>query len=186
MLKQIKVSHKLEGWQKILEDKCQNNELTQVQVVNEPNFQDSGINAKEIFVYATFLPPGYHQILIYDPMLERAFCHDLVLNLNQKDFYPEYPLLHGVKNNKNIQNVWRHWLEDSEEEIDKSFISDTETEEFAEARFIKNEEDWFKCLQVLKDNFDIIKVYQREMLFGSNKYPQVDWDRIWHFVEQIQ
>ena len=67
-----------------------------VRSINIPDLAESQTNV-DMYIYADFLKPGYHQLLIYDPALERAFCKDFVLNLNlREDVYPEYPLLEGV------------------------------------------------------------------------------------------
>lgn len=51
------------------------------------------IEEQDWFVFAAFVPAGYHQILIYDPQLERAYCKDFVVKHNDRDFvYPEYPI----------------------------------------------------------------------------------------------
>jgi len=46
---------------------------------------------KDIFVYAAFLEPGYHQFLIYDPKSGRAFCKDLIVQPNNFMMFPELP-----------------------------------------------------------------------------------------------
>jgi hypothetical protein len=55
-----------------------------------------------MYIYAAFLAPGYHQLLIYDPAQERAFVKDFIVGMNRKDFYPEYPLVHGVQTVKTV------------------------------------------------------------------------------------
>lgn len=32
------------------------------------------------FVFATYLVPGYHQLIIYDPMIDKAFCQELIVD----------------------------------------------------------------------------------------------------------
>jgi len=72
-----------------------NNELIDVKTVNRPNFSER-IDNEEWFTFAGIYPPGYHQVLIYDPELNRAFCKDFVVKHNSKDFYyPEYPVTSG-------------------------------------------------------------------------------------------
>ena len=36
----------------------------------------------DFFMFAEFCKPGYHQILIYDPEIDRAFVKDFVIHLN--------------------------------------------------------------------------------------------------------
>ena len=51
----------------------------------------------EIFVFAGFLKPGHHQILIYDPMKHKAYFKDFIVDLNSReDLYPEYPIIEGL------------------------------------------------------------------------------------------
>lgn len=74
--------------------------------------------------------------------------------------------------------MWRSWIEDSEEDCLNSFNKDTQCEEFEVHKFIKNPDDAKRCLDILLENFDMVKVYQKELLVGSSKYPQIDFDRL--------
>ena len=61
----------------------------------------------EIYIFAQFLIPGYHKILIYDPETQRAYCKDFTVDLNlREDLYPEYPVIEGQKMRKGIRNVF--------------------------------------------------------------------------------
>ena len=61
----------------------------------------------EIFIFAQFLNPGYHKILIYDPETHRAYCKDFTVDLNlREDLYPEYQIIEGKKMRKGIRNVF--------------------------------------------------------------------------------
>ena len=77
-------------------------------------------------MYAAFLKPGYHQVLIYDPALEKAFCQDFVVNLNQReDLYPEYPTIEKLTAEKEkVEWVWKAWLPDHQNDIVESFKRD--------------------------------------------------------------
>lgn len=66
-MNEINIYDKIDGWNELLHDKCNQNELVDVTSVNQPNLLDGYIQYKDIYVYATFLPPGYHQMIIYDP-----------------------------------------------------------------------------------------------------------------------
>ena len=96
---------------------CLENELMDVKNINIPDF-DSDLHDSDFFVYASYLKPGYHQILIYDPLTEKAFIKDFVVNLNlREDIFPEYPAKEPDPASKNIRNVWRNWIEDSQEDM---------------------------------------------------------------------
>lgn len=43
------------------------------------------------FIYAAYLPPGMHQFIIYCPKTKRAFCKDVVVDLNECEPFPEFP-----------------------------------------------------------------------------------------------
>jgi hypothetical protein len=58
-------------------------------------------------------------------------------------------------------------------------------EEFDVSKFIKNPDDAKKCMELLLENFDMVKVYQKELLVGSNKYPQVDFETCISFINWI-
>lgn len=73
-----------------------------------------------IYIYTAILPPGQHQFLLYDPKTHRAFCKDLIVDINECEQYPEYPkkYMPPVPPKKlTRQNVWRQWRIDNEEDI---------------------------------------------------------------------
>ena len=79
----------------MLHDKCLDNQLTDVHVENATpkdfdNFYDEDLN-KNMFVYAAYLVPGIHKFVIYCPISKRAFCKTIMVDVNTKDYYPEYP-----------------------------------------------------------------------------------------------
>jgi hypothetical protein len=74
--------------------------------------QTSSPTSSQVFAYAAFLPPGLHQFLIYCPETHRAFCKQVVIDVNGRDFFPEYPCtLNRVKRKPKIKrkNVWAAW-----------------------------------------------------------------------------
>ena len=113
LLDALGINEKLEGWEKLIKNKTLNNELMDVKNINLPDFSKQ-VMGRDCYVFAGFLKPGYHQLLIYDPQLERAYCKDFVVNLNlREDIFPEYPGLEKEPQKKRIANMWRQWLEDS-------------------------------------------------------------------------
>ena len=106
------------------------------------------------------MQPGYHQFLIYDPKLERAFCKDFVTKLNQRDFvYPEYPLAYNDGPAMATPNMWKHWIEDDDNSLQKSYNIDIQSEKFRIDRFIKNKEDAEKTVAFLKEKYSEIMTY---------------------------
>jgi hypothetical protein len=73
---------------------------------------------RQEFIYSGFLPPGLHQFLIYCPESNRAFCKQVVIDVNGKDFFPDYPTtLRKIKLKPKLKrkNVWASWREDTKE-----------------------------------------------------------------------
>ena len=103
---------RLSGWEKLMRDKCLRNELMDIQCINNPNLC-SNLQNNDVYIYADFLKPGYHQLLIFDPLLERAYCKDVMININlREDLFPEYPIIEGFKINARVKNVFEDWRED--------------------------------------------------------------------------
>ncbi len=82
MLETLEIDRCFKGWKHIINDMALNNELADVRSINVPNLKSNIVEDQDWFTFADFLPPGYHQILIYDPLLERAFAKDFVIKLN--------------------------------------------------------------------------------------------------------
>jgi hypothetical protein len=56
----MQIEAKIEGWRTVLFDKCNNNKLTHVTTVNQPDLSTNNIENTDLFVFANILPPGYH------------------------------------------------------------------------------------------------------------------------------
>ena len=107
-------------------------------------------------------------MLIYDPLLEKAFVKDFVVNLNlREDIFPEFPS--KVKEPvQRIANVWKNWIEDSQEDMFKSFQVDQEgMEHYLIHKYIRCPIDAGNCINTLISNFDVIKTFQKHCQFGS-------------------
>lgn len=107
-------------------------------VVNFPDMHSKKLQNQEWFTFAGFFPPGYHQILIYDPLQERAFAKDVVVGLNRRSFvYPECPQKRKVKINKIVPDMWEKWNEDTEEDLCKILDHEMESEEFDPPKLLR-------------------------------------------------
>ena len=87
------IKSRCRGWNRFLYDKCYNNLIWDTHIVNQPSClkqRDMGQDAK-VYAYACFLPAGQHQLLIYDPKTNRAYCKDIVVDLGTKEFYADLP-----------------------------------------------------------------------------------------------
>lgn len=184
----------LKGWQRVLQDKCLKNELTEMHLVNLP---DALVKWKErmdakgkilieedcsTFVYAEYLPPGLHQLIIYCPKTQRAFCKEFIVDLNQCDSYPDMPhILKEVvevgkpkKMPKSNCNVWRKWRHDTPEQIQEAFENDVVFGSFAPELFLNDQDDIDECKQILHDNFLMLQTAYITMLAQSvSTYPEI-------------
>ena len=59
LLRQLNINEKMEGWEKLIQDNCLNNELFDVKNINLPDFSNK-IREKDVYMYAATLKPGYH------------------------------------------------------------------------------------------------------------------------------
>ena len=90
-----------------------------VKSINIPNLsfiptKEIPSNNSNIYIYAAFAKPGHHQILIYDPLINRAFCKDFMINLNlREDIFPEFPVLEGFNMRKGIKNMFESWKDET-------------------------------------------------------------------------
>lgn len=78
------------GWRQIISDLTLSNELVDAMSVNLPDLTTKKIPKQDWYTFAGYFPPGYHKILIYDPLMERAFAKEFVVDMSTMDFvYPE-------------------------------------------------------------------------------------------------
>ena len=106
LLVDLKLDERLNGWEKVLRDKCYRNELMDILCINNPDLCADLANS-DCYVYAEFLKPGYHQLLIFDPLFERAYCKDFMVNINMReDLFPEFPIINGTNIKQRVKNVF--------------------------------------------------------------------------------
>lgn len=90
---------RLQGWNKLLHQKCNRNQILQIHSINQPEcVQDPEApmesDGSDHYVFAELLDPGFHQLIIYDPELHKAFCKEFIVDYNhQQVLYPELPKL---------------------------------------------------------------------------------------------
>lgn len=151
-LEKVQAERFLRGWPRILEDLAGDNQLTDVRAFNFPNLKVTTVEKQDWFTFAGFLPAGYHQVVIYDPQLERAFCKDMVVRQNDRDFvYPEYPVPTGNLKQKVVQNMWRKFVETTRSDHQKIFQLEQDPGEFQIENYIKNKDDIIDTTQYLLD-----------------------------------
>ena len=148
-------------------DKCLKNEIADMAVINMPpdlnvvkyNRRGEPVEENcEVFVYATYLPAGRHQFLIYCPVRKKVFVKDVVIDLNSLDVYPEFPAkIAEIANGQAVirQDVWRKWRVDSEEDIILAFTEDIK-EQFNPELFLRDKEDSERSKDILLENFEIL------------------------------
>lgn len=95
------VFSRLQGWNKLLYQKCNQSQILQIHAVNQPDCvrnaaakPESVEHGCDHYAFAAFVEPGYHQFIIYDPDTDRAFCQEMMVDFNhQQALYPELPQL---------------------------------------------------------------------------------------------
>ena len=46
---------------------------------NEDAYYEDSAEGCQHYVFAAMLPPGPHQLVIYDPLLNRAYCQEFII-----------------------------------------------------------------------------------------------------------
>jgi hypothetical protein len=119
-----------------------------------------------------------HSFLIYDNVTEKAYCKDIIVDLNTSDPYPEYPQKNieqqdEVQQKKTRANVWRKWKDPTETEMEKACLEDTSTD-FDPSLFLKNPDDVERCKELLLDHFDMIQIAFITALSNSGRtFPEI-------------
>ena len=116
--------------------------------------------------------------LIYDPMTKKAFCKDIVVDLNCFDQFPQYPRNFNYKERAKQKirfDVWKKWREDSEKDVKNAFLEDIKTS-FAPEVYIKDKDDIEECKQILLENFKILQIsYIEGLAESSSTYPEISF-----------
>ena len=50
------------------------------------------------------------------------------------------------------------------------------------SKFLKKENDIEDCLSIILENFNLIKIYQKELIVGSIHFPQIDFKKVMHMI----
>lgn len=187
LLEQMEMRESMDGWRHVLSDLALNNELADMRVINLPDLNEQNIEKQDWFTFGGFVAAGYHQLLIFDPKYKRAYCKDLVIKLNKRDqVYPEYPSPPLDDFKKHVPNMWAAWIEDTIEDYSKMFKFECNEELFNIDKYVKNQEDQDKCKSMLVDNLDIIIIMQKYLIIESTKFPQIDWESMISYLEEVQ
>ena len=109
------------------------------------------------------MPPGLHQFIIFDQVSERAFCKDIIIDLNTQDPYPEFPIkfteeaAEDAPVKRTRANVWRKWRDPKQSELAAAVLEDMAVD-FDPSLFIKNLDDVEKCKIILQENFEMLRI----------------------------
>lgn len=100
---------------------------------------------------------------------------------------PDDPINFNPQIKQRIKNVFKDIKRDEKfEDIIKGFQIDMAcSNNFNIQSYVKNEEDQDKCYEILLENIDIIRTFYRHCQQGSNKYPQVSFDRVFWHIDNI-
>lgn len=107
------------------------------------------------YVFATFLEPGYHQFIIYDPLVEKAYCQEMVIEFNDYQLlYPEMPkLIEQLQKLQVLPPVFKKWIRDDIERENKAYYIDTSP--FRDENRDSMNRDNFEPERFIKDPSDI-------------------------------
>lgn len=85
-VKTINVFKQLKGWNRVLNQKCYQNHVHPVTKVNTPecirdSYSPPVTEGSDHYVFGAYLEPNWHQFIIYDPLINRAFCQEFVVEM---------------------------------------------------------------------------------------------------------
>ena len=175
---------RLVGWNKVVHNILNQNYLTDVVSINQPKDLDKKApESGASFIFAGFYPAGQHSFLIYDPLTQRAFVKDVVVNLNSFDHYPEFPrMTEKAKREQPNQNVWRKWIDDSAEAEVIVYMNDLTSGLHDPKVVIKNEGELAQLHEFFKKERKIFKIFFREMIANSSVYPRLKYEDILNHI----
>ena len=119
--KKLEIFDTLKGWNKIMHHKCYNNNILDMKVINEPKCvteknakPEETANDCKNYAFAAFLKPGYHQVLIYDPHIHKAFCQEIIIDINHNQvLFPDLPFVLKHDDELQLPDVFRKWTRDN-------------------------------------------------------------------------
>ena len=154
VLRTMGLTQILEGWPDVLREFVDLNEVVDVLAINKPGLSDYNLEVRDVFVFAGFLPPGYHSFVIYDPRQERAFCKDIVVTPSERrGCYPELPLAAGMEVQKIVPDIWRAWHGDSPKDCHMMLKEASNSVDFNMSNYITDKSDHKACMRILEANF---------------------------------
>ena len=190
----------LKGWERVVEDYCKENYVTDIQTVNMPiNYNEITERSRamfknlecDTFIYAAYLPPGLHQFVLYCPATHRAFCKDFIVDLSASDLYPEYPQIYSQnvrKKKVTICNMWRKWRYDSSQDEKEAFQLDVKNNlEFSSKIYFRSDKLFETCKDIMADNFKFITITFMELLTNSlETFPYITCEVFVNAIQAIQ
>ena len=114
----------MEGWDTILRDKyIENDAAIPCHLVNMPedfgtkSYRDKmdEMGPGKQFIYAEFLPAGYHEFMIYEQSTDTFWMHEFFVDMNKEEIIPQVSPDAEVL--KVYPNVWRPWKSYDPKEI---------------------------------------------------------------------
>lgn len=125
--------------------------------MNEFPDLENGPPSNICFIYAAYLKPGHHKVLIYCPKTQRAFFKHIIVQLNTCDNYPEFPMmLDTLKIKKPHQNAWKNWIEDTPESLNIACNNDISHKMFDIDVFIKDADQRRLIYQAFINDFGLV------------------------------
>ena len=185
-------------------DKCKRNQNHDTLTINMPPGYDlpfvdpEGEQMEEpdcnTYVYANFLPPGKHQIIIYCPVQKKVFCRDVVVDLSTADTFPEFPGNIAWPTGEEASaaariiraDVWKKFRVDTKDDHKFAFKWDIK-EQFEPDLFMKDKKDIRACKRIFRENFELIQISFIERLSRSfPTYPEIRFEQLLMWFMEAQ
>jgi len=191
-----KILNKLDGWNRILWDQCNYNNLTDVLPINQPRQLAELTEQADFrsFCFASHVNPGMHSFLIYSPKNHEAYCQHLLVDLNTADMYPQNQQESAAGPAK-AANMWhtRQEVERKPDHLQEACNFDMSQKTFELRTFIKESQDngnqltdAKKCESFIESYYELLADNYQQHLGKSPEYPRMDWTTFNLMIDTLQ
>jgi len=186
----LNLEEKLDGHGQILGDKVYRNELVDVCCLSRPKNISSVSHASGLYVFADYLPPGHHQVIVYCPISDTFWFKDFMIDLCGHIPVTEHPkkLAPLIQSERVLQDVWT--LVKQPEPRDNMFLSDLRqigTHSFLVSGELQELINRKRTTRLLQDNYGVLCDLFDSLKLASEPgtYPLVSYEQVAHLFTNI-
>lgn len=186
----LNLEEKLGSHGRILRDKVHRNELVDISCLSSPKNIKSVSHASRLYVFADYLPPGHHQVIVYCPVSDTFWFKDFMIDLCAHIPVTEHPrkLDSLIQSERVLQDVWT--LVKQPEPRDDMFLSDLRligTHSFLASSELQKLINRKRTTRLLQDNYGALSDLFDSLQLTSEPgtYPLVSYEQVAQLFTKI-